>query len=124
MAFHKKDSTSKEVFVLTLPLRHELWERDRLDKLFKNCNALKNALISKEMGKLAQLERTCAWREIQSALAASYAAEKAEKNEAKQKLIRKARKPWLDKRNALIAQHRFSRFDFEADLKPMRKHFG
>lgn len=124
MAFRKKAGTSKEVFALTLPLRHELWERDRLDKLFRNCNALKNALISKELGKLAQLERTCAWREIQAVLAASYAAEKAEKDEAKQKLICKARKPWLDRRNALISQYGFNYYVFEADIKIMRKHFG
>lgn len=41
MARSKKATTSQDVFCLTLPLRHEPWQRDRLDNLFQCCNHVK-----------------------------------------------------------------------------------
>ena len=62
MAFRKKESTSDEVFCLTLPLRHCQWQRDRLDVVFQCCNNIKNALIAKELRALRALERKKKWK--------------------------------------------------------------
>lgn len=73
MAFKKKESTASEVFTLTLPLHCEPWQRDRLDKLFKCYNNIKNALISKKLKAFKQLERRRDWRALQAEIAAIYA---------------------------------------------------
>ncbi len=123
MAFRKNVDTSKEVFSLTLPLRCAPWQRDRLDKLFQCCNNIKNALISRKLKDLKQMERTRLWRNVQSELAVSYAAEKAVKEKSAKETIRKSRKALFDRRKDLLTAYGFSLFAFEKAIKPAQKHY-
>ena len=43
-----RKSPSEHVFVLTLPLQCESWQRDRLDTIFQVGNNIKNDLIAYE----------------------------------------------------------------------------
>lgn len=43
-----RKSPSESVFVLTLPLKCESWQRDRLDTMFRVGNEIKNHLIAYE----------------------------------------------------------------------------
>lgn len=122
MAFQKKESTASEVFTLTLPLHCEPWQRDRLDKLFQCCNNIKNALISRKLKALKQLERRRDWRALQAEIASIYAGVPS-----KEKLTReqkKALKPLFEKRNAMLKERGFDKYAFEAAIKNMAKHYG
>lgn len=72
MAFRKKETTSEDVFVLTVPLHVERWQRDKLDTLFRCCNDMKNALIADRKKALVQMERTRAYRAIQDEIRSIY----------------------------------------------------
>lgn len=122
MAFQKKESTASEVFTLTLPLHCEPWQRDRLDKLFRCCNNIKNALISRKLKALKQLERRRDWRALQTEIASVYAGVSSkEKLTSKQK---KALKPLFEKRSAMLKELGFEKYSFEAAVKPIAKHYG
>ena len=123
MAFKKKPTTSKDVFALTLPLRCDVSQLDQLDKLFRCCNSIKNALIRKELSFLKQLERTRAWKTLQADIAASYKAEEAEKVASKRSAIRADRKLLFQQRKVLLETYGFTASCFEKAVKPMQKHY-
>lgn len=123
MAFRKNANTSEDVFTLTLPLRCEPWQSDRLDTLFQCCNNVKNALISRKRKDLKQMERTKAWRQVQAELAVSYAAEQSAKDASVKKAISKERKELFTHRNEILATFGFSLYAFEKAIAPMQKHY-
>lgn len=105
-------SPSKSVFVLTLPLRCESWQRDRLDTMFRVGNEIKNHLIAYEKVQYRCLTERKDWKLLQAALAEAYKAEDAA-----------AKKSLLEKRNALIAAEGFSLYQFEKQANKYRKHY-
>lgn len=105
-------SPSEHVFVLTLPLQCEAWQRDRLDKLFQVCNDIKNNLIAYEKKRYRCLMEQRVWKQNQEALAVAY---KAEDETAKAKCI--------EARNAMIANAGFSPYQFEKQANKYRKHY-
>lgn len=121
MAFKKKETTSTEVFTLTIPLRCESWQRDRLDTVFQCCNNTKNALIAKKLKALQQLERTIAWKSLKSEMAAIYA--EVKNHEPTDAQLRKLR-PLFRKSKKLLAQYGLTKDAFELDIKYIAKHFG
>lgn len=121
MAFKKKETTSTEVFALTVPLRCEPWQRDKLDAIFQCCNNVKNALISKKLKALKQLERTAAWKSLKAEMAAVYAEMKDHKPTNVQ--LRELR-PLFRKSKELLSQYGITKNDFESDVKYIAKHFG
>lgn len=121
MAFKKKETTSSEVFALTVPLRCEPWQRDKLDAIFQCCNNVKNALISKKLKALKQLERTVAWKSLKAEMAAVYAEMKDHKPTNVQ--LRELR-PLFRKSKELLSQYGITKNDFESDVKYIAKHFG
>ena len=58
----KKSSTPS--YNLTLPLRYEPWQRDRLDKMFSVAVTVCNNLISERKKALQQVERTRQWKNL------------------------------------------------------------
>ena len=58
--------------ILTLPLNCEPWQRDYLDKLFRVSGNIYNNLVADRLGALKQLERTKAWKSVQTRLSALY----------------------------------------------------
>ena len=127
MAFKKKSTTEKEVFALTLPLRHEPWQRDVLDKLFWCCNQCKNALISRKLKAWKQLSQTRQWRYFQNQLNELYNV----LNKIDKDTHPKEHKTQMDKiravcksRNDLLKDAGFTMYAFEHDIGPIYKHFG
>ena len=107
-----RKSPSESVFVLTLPLKCESWQRDRLDTMFRVGNEIKNNLIAYEKAQYRCLTERKAWKLVQTALAEAYKAEDA----AAKKLL-------LEKRNTLIAAAGFSLYRFEKQANKYRKHY-
>lgn len=107
-----RKSPSESVFALTLPLKCESWQRDRLDTMFRVGNEIKNHLIAYEKAQYRCLTERKDWKLIQAALAEAYKAE----NAATKKLL-------LEKRNTLIAAAGFSLYQFEKQANKYRKHY-
>lgn len=107
-----RKSPSESVFVLTLPLRCESWQRDRLDTMFRVGNEIKNHLITYEKAQYRCLTERKEWKFVQTALAEAYKAEDA----AAKKLL-------LEKRNTMIAAAGFSLYQFEKQANKYRKHY-
>lgn len=107
-----RKSPSESVFVLTLPLKCESWQRDRLDTMFRVGNEIKNHLIAYEKRQYRCLTERKEWKLIQAALAEAYKAEDAA-----------AKKALLEKRNTLIAAAGFSLYQFEKQTNKYRKHY-
>lgn len=68
----KQRKKSNPCFVLTLPLRCEPWQRDRLDELFRIINDMKNYLIAYERKQLKILTSQRAYCRLQRQLADAY----------------------------------------------------
>lgn len=107
-----RKSPSESVFVLTLPLKCESWQRDRLDTMFRVGNEIKNHLIAYEKRQYRCLTERKDWKLVQAALVEAYKAEDA----AAKKLL-------LEKRNTLIAAAGFSLYQFEKQANKYRKHY-
>lgn len=107
-----RKSPSESVFVLTLPLKYESWQRDRLDTMFRVGNEIKNHLIAYEKTQYRCLTERKDWKLLQAALAEAYKTEDA----AAKKLL-------LEKRNAMIAAAGFSLYQLEKQANKYRKHY-
>ena len=97
-----RKSPSKNVFVLTLPLQCEAWQRDRLDTIFQVGNDIKNNLIAYERKQYQNLISRKDWRANQAALSAAYEAEDAGRIKALCK-----------RRNEMLTNAGFEQFQFE-----------
>lgn len=107
-----RKSPSESVFVLTLPLKCESWQKDRLDTMFRVGNEIKNHLIAYEKAQYRCLMERKDWKNVQTSLAEAYKAEDAV-----------AKKLLLEKRNTLIAAAGFSLYQFEKQANKYRKHY-
>lgn len=107
-----RKSPSESVFVLTLPLKCESWQRNRLDTMFRVGNEIKNHLTSYEKAQCRCLMERKDWKLVQTALVEAYKAEDA----AAKKLL-------LEKRNSMIAAAGFSLYQFEKQANKYRKHY-
>ena len=100
---------------LTLPLRLEKWQSDRLEKRFEIARQIYNTLLRFELNKLKRLEQSEAYSSIMSQIAACY--DKEEKNE---KDLKKLYKQLDDQRKAA----NFNEYGFKSDVKAFYKHFN
>ena len=100
---------------LTLPLRLEKWQSDRLEKRFEIARQIYNTLLRFELNKLKRLEQSEAYSSIMSQIAACY--DKEEKNE---KDLKKLYKQLDDQRKAA----NFNEYGFKSDVKDFYKHFN
>ena len=66
----KKNTTS--TCCLTLPLKLEKWQEDRLSKRFEIAGQIYNTLVHMELKKLRRLEQTAAYRENQARIRQLY----------------------------------------------------
>ena len=57
--------SSTDTCCLTLPLKLEKWQEDRLAKRFEIARQIYNALVHAELKKLRQVEQSPQYREIQ-----------------------------------------------------------
>lgn len=102
----KKSST--DTCCLTLPLKLEKWQSDRLEKRFEIGRQIYNTVVRAELKKLHQVERTPQYREIEQKL-----------KEAKQE---EAKELWK-KRTQLLSKSGFSEYGFKSDMKYYYQHF-
>lgn len=123
MAFRKNLNTEKDVFCLTLPLICEPWQQDRLDKMFKVSNFIKNNLIQNRRNALKQLERTKRWKQLQSQLSETYSAMK-NASEKQRRVLCRQQNILFKERNALLQECGFSKNAFEKIAKQYRYHYA
>ena len=107
-------------FVLTLPLSYEEWQKARLDKLFRVSCQMSNNLIADRRKALEQLERTRAWKEVQSNIAKLF--QQRDDKLIDEKTAKKLLAPWYQKRADLLMQFGFSEYAFQARMKKWRSH--
>ena len=101
---------SEQYFVLTLPLKPEIWQQHVLEKRFEINRQIYNALLAKACRRYRQMIQTRAWRANQERLS-----EEADKE---------ARKRLLKERDLLIQQYRLRKYDICHDATPFRQHFS
>lgn len=107
-----RKSPSEHVFVLTLPLQCETWQRDRLDTIFQVGNDIKNKLIAYERKQYENLTSRKDWKANQAALADAYAA----KDEFFIKSL-------CERRNEILSAAGFEKYQFEKQVNKYRKHY-
>lgn len=107
-----RQSPSEHVFVITLPLRCEAWQRDRLDVIFQVGNDIKNALIAYERKQYDNLVARKEWRDTQTALRSAY----EEKDAARVRAL-------CEQRSKMLAAAGFGQYQFEKQINKYRKHY-
>ena len=95
---------------LTLPLKLEKWQADRLEKRLEIARQIYNTLLRFELKKLRRLEESKAYQDIQAQL--QEITDKAERNKLYKQL------------NKLRQDAGFSEYTFKTDIKDFYKHFG
>lgn len=98
-----------QYFVLTLPLKTELWQQDVLEKRFEINRQIYNALLQKAMKRYRQMTQTRAYRENKEEL--SHTTEKAQ------------RKKLLQERDRLIEQYQLRNYDICREATGYRQYF-
>ena len=108
----KKSST--DTCCLTLPLKLEKWQEDRLAKRFELARQIYNTLVHAEQKKLERLKRSAAYQEIQTQIRALDWSNQNDKGALRQ--LYKAR-------DALLKASGFTENGFKSDIKDYYKHF-
>mgnify|MGYP001051354069 CR=1 FL=1 len=98
-----------QYFVLTLPLKPELWQQDILEKRFEINRQIYNALLDKAIKQYKQMAQTKAYRTNQEKLL--HTAEKEE------------RKKLLQERDALVEKYQLRCYDICREATQYRQHF-
>ena len=107
--------STSETCCLTLPLRLEKWQSDRLEKRFEIARSIYNTLVNYELKKLKKLEQSEEYANITSGLLELY------NNGAKNS---KEYKELFQKKITAIKNAGFSEYDFKTDMKDFYKHFS
>lgn len=148
-----KSGAEQERFVLTLPILAEKWQKDKLERVFRAGNNLKNALTARKQKAYAEMTRTRRWQNIEAdilSLRTDLRTAEREKDALDEKKRRlKSERKRLSKRdaerlkqlkadisdikhkkgeryaerNAVLREYGFSEYDFHRELTSMRRHF-
>lgn len=108
----KKSSTP--TCCLTLPLKLEKWQEDRLAKRFEIARQIYNTLVRAELKKLDGVKRSAPYQEIQERIRVLYCNSQRENGELQQ--LYKAR-------GTLLKSFGFTEYGFKSDMKHYYKHF-
>lgn len=108
-----KQSTT-ETCCLTLPLRLEKWQEDKLEKRLECARQIYNTLLSYEIKKLKRLEKTEEYSSITDQIKALYDENKNDSQDLKELYKR---------RNLLLKEAGFTEYSFKSDVKACYKHF-
>lgn len=109
----KKFST--DTCCLTLPLKLEKWQEDRLSKRFEIARQIYNAMVGAELKKLRKVKRSAEYREIQEHIQ-SLDWKKASDKPKLKKLYKV--------RDTLLEKAGFTEKYFKSDMKGYYKHFN
>ncbi len=99
---------------LTLPLKLEKWQEDRLSKRFEIARQIYNTLVHAELKKLRQVEQSAEYRQIQVQLREMY-----QNNTTKTKEFRDI----ANRRRKLLDAAGFREYDFKSAIKDYYKYF-
>lgn len=106
--------SSTDTCCLTVPLKLEKWQEDRLAKRFEIARQIYNTLVSAELKKLRKTEQLPEYRDIQNAI------RKLDwKNEDDKPKLNELYK----KRNKLLKDNGFTEYGFKSDVSNYYKHF-
>lgn len=109
----KKSKT--DTCCLTLPLRLEKWQEDRLAKRFEIARQIYNTMVRAELKKLRQVEQSPQYRSNQKAMQALDWKNTADKPKLSA----------LDReRKKLLRDSGFTEYGFKSDIKNFYKHFS
>ena len=111
MAFLKKETTENCVFMLTVPLRYTRKAERDMKRMFDAGLMMQHHLMSRKLKALRNLERTRAWKQVQTDIAALY---QAGEDARSPKL-----KAMFATRNALLQN---AGLDAGSFVKDMKKH--
>lgn len=100
---------------LTLPLKLEKWQEDRLAKRFEIARQIYNTLVRAEMKKLLLLEQGNDYLAIQARIQNQISNTPQEKKELN---------ALYKERDALLRKNGFTEYGFKADMKNYYKHFN
>lgn len=109
----KKSNT--DTCCLTLPLKLEKWQEDRLAKRFEIARQIYNTMVHAELKKLRNIENSQPYRQIQKQIEALDW--KNQNDKARLKSL-------YNDRNKLLNTIGFSEYGFKADIKYYYKHFN
>ena len=98
-----------QYFVLTLPLKPELWQQDLLEKRFEMNRQIYNALLDTAIKRYRQMAQTRAYRANKEAL--FHTVEKEQ------------RKKLLQERDSLIEKYQLRNYDICREAARYRQHF-
>lgn len=98
-----------EYFVLTLPLKPELWQQDILEKRFEINRQIYNALLDKAAKRYKQMAQTKAYR--------------ANREELLHVTEKERRKMLLQERDCLIEKYQLRNYDICREATQYRQHF-
>lgn len=99
---------------LTLPLKLEKWQEDRLSKRFEIARQIYNTLVRAELKKLRQVEKSAEYRQIQTQLREMY-----QQDATKTKEFREIARH----RTKLLNDAGFTEYGFKSAIKDYYKHF-
>lgn len=108
----KKSTT--DTCCLTLPLKLEKWQEDRLSKRFEIARQIYNTMVRGELKKLRQIEHSAPYRNLQHEIQ-----QLDWKNPEHKPALRKLYKA----REKLLKDGGFTEYGFKADIKDYYKHF-
>lgn len=107
--------SSTDTCCLTLPLRLEKWQEDRLAKRFEIARQIYNTLVRAELKKLRRIEQTLQYKKLQKEIQA------LDRNSADYK---KRQKNLYNARNKMLREAGFTEYSFKTDIKDYYKHFN
>lgn len=109
----KKSST--DTCCLTLPLKLEKWQEDRLSKRFEIARQIYNTMVRAELKKLRKLKQSEEYRNLQECILPL-----DWKNVSDKPKLKKLYK----ERDDLLKSNGFSEYGFKSDIKDYYKHFN
>ena len=106
---------STDTCCLTLPLRLEKWQEDRLAKRFEIARQIYNTMVRAELKKLRAMEQSEPYKANQ---------EKIQALDWKTQTDKQALKALYKERDKLLRDGGFSEYGFKSDIKNYYKHFN
>ena len=100
---------------LTLPLRLEKWQEDRLAKRFEIARQIYNTMVRAELKKLRKMELSQPYRSIQEQIKAL-----DWKNQNDKQQLRSL----YNERDQLLKKNGFTEYGFKSDIKYYYKYFN
>ena len=112
-------------FVLTMPLRYEPWQRDKLDTMFKASNFMYNDLVADRKPACEQMLRTRKWKQFPKQIQAlKEVIKKAIPNSDERKALEEELRNVRLERTAFQRKYGMTEYDFHAIIQKWRKHYS